>query len=57
MLIAPLKSNRLPSPVQIPDKFWAILTSYVVSKVFKSKDALNFLETGDGRMDSRYSQR
>ena len=51
MLIAPLKPNGLPRPVQ------AIVTSYVVEKLFKSKEALNFLETGAGRTDPRYSQR
>ena len=57
MLIAPLKPNGLPRPVQIPDMFRAIATSLAVGKVFKSKEALNFLETGAGRTDPRYSQR
>ena len=57
MLIAPLKPNGLPRPVQIPDMFRAIVTSYAVAKVFKSKEAITFIETGAGRTDSRYSQR
>jgi hypothetical protein len=57
MLIAPLKSNGSPRPVQIPDMFRAVLTSYMVTKIFKSKEALNFLENGAGRTDPRYSQR
>ena len=57
MLIAPLKPNGLPRPVQIPDMFRAIVTSYTVAKVFKSKEAINFIETGAGRTDPRYSQR
>ena len=57
MLIAPLKPNGLPRPVQIPDMFRAIVTSYAVAKVFKSKEAINFIETGAGRTDPRYYQR
>ena len=57
MLIAPLKPNGLPRPVQIPHIFRAIVTSLAVGKVFKSKEALNFLETGAGRTDPRYTQR
>jgi hypothetical protein len=57
MFIAPLKPNDLPHPVQIPDMFRAIVTSYAVAKVFKSKEALTFIETGAGRTDPRYSQR
>ncbi len=57
MRIAPLKLNGLPRPAQIPDMFRAIVTSLAVSKVLKSKEALNFLETGAGRTDPRYSQR
>jgi hypothetical protein len=55
MLIAPLKPNG-QRPVQIPDVFRAISTSYAVGKVFKSKEALNFLETGAGGTNPRYSQ-
>ncbi len=51
MLIAPLKPNRLPGPEQIPDMFLAIVTSYAVGKVFKSKEALSFLDTGASRTD------
>jgi hypothetical protein len=43
MLIAPLKPNCLPRPVQIPDMFRAIITSYAVAKVFKSKEDLTFI--------------
>ena len=57
MLIAPLKPNGLPRPVQIPHMFRAVVTSLAVGSVFKSKEALNFLETGAGRTDPRYSQR
>ena len=57
MLIAPLKPNGLPRPVQIPDMFRAVVTSLAAGKVFKSKEATNFLETGAQRTDSRYSQR
>ena len=45
MLIAPLKPNWLPRPVQIPDMFRAVVTSLAVGKVFKSKEATNFLES------------
>jgi hypothetical protein len=37
--------------------FRAIATSYAVGKVFKSKEALNILETGAGRTDPQYIQR
>ena len=57
MLSAPLKSNGLPCPVQIPDTLRVILTRYSVSKLFKSKEALNFLENGAGRTDPQYSRR
>jgi hypothetical protein len=53
MLIAPLKPNGQPRPVQIPDMFRAIATG----KVCKSKEAFNFLETGAGRTNPRYSHR
>jgi hypothetical protein len=55
MLIAPLKPNGLPLPVQISDMFRAIVTSYAVAKVFKSKEAIYFIETGAGRTDPRYA--
>jgi hypothetical protein len=57
MLIAPLKPNGLPRPVQIPDMFRAIVTSYAVAKVFKSKEEITFIETGAGHTDPSYSQR
>ncbi len=37
--------------------FRAAFTSYAVTKIFKSKEALNSLENGAGRTDPRYSQR
>ncbi len=46
--------------MQIPHVFRgirAVVTTLAVGKVFKSKEALNFLETGAGRTDPRYSQR
>jgi hypothetical protein len=57
MLIAPLKPNGLPRPVQIPHIFRAIVTSLAIGKLFKSKEAHIFLETGAGLMDPRYTQR
>ena len=57
MLIAPLKPNGQPRPVQIPDMFRAIVTSFLCGLLSKGKDAINFLETGAGRTDYRNSQR
>ncbi len=51
MLIAPLRPNGLPQPVQIPDMSQAITTSHAVGKVLKSQEARNFLEPCAGRTD------
>ena len=46
MLIALVKSNGMPRPVQIPDICRAITTSCLCSSVFKSASALSYFEHG-----------
>ena len=57
MLIAPVKPNGLPRPVQIPDMFRAVVTSLQCSSILKSREILCFLESGPGRTDPQASQR
>ena len=57
MLIAPLKSDGNPQPVQIPDMIRAVVTGFLCGAILKGPDAIKKIETGSGRTDPRGTQR